>query len=89
MNRAAEEFKAKHDRHGTTAIANCFEPGMVRIKLSQHAGKPATAAVKRGDQVRRGALVGSVPAADLGANVHASIDGTVAAVTDSWVEIAR
>jgi hypothetical protein len=39
--------------------------------------------------VRRGALVGSVPAADLGANVHASIDGTVAAVTDSWVEIAR
>ena len=34
MNRAAEEFKAKHDRHGTTAIANCFEPGMVRTQLA-------------------------------------------------------
>jgi len=30
-----------------------------------------------------------VDAADLGANVHASIDGTVAAVTESYVEIAR
>jgi len=66
-----------------------LEPKMVRIKLSQHAGKAAAATVKRGEKVRRGALVGAVGASELGANVHASIDGTVAAVTDSWVEIAR
>ncbi len=64
-------------------------PGRVRIKLSQHAGRPARPIVAPGDKVTEGAAVGRVPAGDLGADVHASISGTVSAVTDSYVEIAR
>lgn len=64
-------------------------PARVRIKLSQHAGKPARPVVARGDKVDKGAAVGRVDAADLGANVHASIAGTVEAVTDSFIEIVR
>jgi Na+-translocating ferredoxin:NAD+ oxidoreductase RnfC subunit len=66
-----------------------YEPARVRVKLSQHAGKPARAVVAPGDRVRKGAPVGCVEKDALGANVHASIDGQVAAVTDSYVEIVR
>ena len=64
-------------------------PQRVRIRLSQHAGKPARAAVTTGSKVRCGDPVGCMDAADLGASVHASIDGTVSAVTDAYVEIVR
>ncbi|MFB3779426.1 MAG: 4Fe-4S dicluster domain-containing protein [Bryobacteraceae bacterium] len=64
-----------------------YRPRMVRIKLSQHVGKPATPVVKAGEKIRRGAPVGRVAEADLGADVHASIDGTVRQVTKDWVEI--
>ncbi|HVX65674.1 MAG TPA: 4Fe-4S dicluster domain-containing protein [Bryobacteraceae bacterium] len=64
-------------------------PGRVRILLQQHAGKPARPVVAPGDRIARGAPAGVVPEQELGANVHASIDGTVASVTDSYVEIAR
>ena len=63
------------------------QPRMVRIKLSQHVGKPAAAVVKAGDKVKRGTTVGRVADSDLGADVHASIAGTVKQVTDTWVEI--
>ncbi|HEX8986194.1 MAG TPA: 4Fe-4S dicluster domain-containing protein [Bryobacteraceae bacterium] len=66
-----------------------FSPERVRIRLLQHAGKPAGPVVAPGDRVAAGATVGVVAAGDLGANVHASIDGSVSAVTDSYVEIAR
>jgi len=62
-------------------------PGVVRIQLSQHVGKPAVAVVKPGDRVEAGAAVGRVKAPDLGADVHASIAGTVKSVTDVFVEI--
>jgi Na+-translocating ferredoxin:NAD+ oxidoreductase RnfC subunit len=66
-----------------------IEPAQVRIKLSQHAGKPARPVVARGDKVEKGACIGRVDAAELGANIHASIAGTVEAVTDSCIEIKR
>jgi Na+-translocating ferredoxin:NAD+ oxidoreductase RnfC subunit len=62
-------------------------PGVVRIKLSQHVGKPAVPVVKAGDRVECGSAVGRVPAAELGADVHASIAGTVKRVTEAFVEI--
>jgi Na+-translocating ferredoxin:NAD+ oxidoreductase RnfC subunit len=65
------------------------KPERVRILLTQHAGKPSKAVVATGAKIGKGDVVGRVDAADLGANVHASIDGTVAAVTESYVEIAR
>jgi Na+-translocating ferredoxin:NAD+ oxidoreductase RnfC subunit len=64
-------------------------PVRVRIKLSQHAGQPARPVVARGDKVEKGAAIGRVEAVELGANIHASIAGTVEAVTDSFVEIVR
>ncbi len=66
-----------------------FTPSRVRILLSQHAGKPARAVVARGDRVEKGSLIGCVQGEDLGANIHASIAGTVETVTDSFVEIGR
>lgn len=66
-----------------------FSPSRVRIMLSQHAGKPARAVVAPGARVDKGSVIGCVDAADLGANIHASIAGTVETVTDSFVEIKR
>ncbi|MBZ5534612.1 MAG: 4Fe-4S dicluster domain-containing protein [Acidobacteriia bacterium] len=64
-----------------------YAPSRVRIKLSQHAGKPAHAVVKEAESIRKGALVALVDEPDLGVSIHSSIDGTVRAVTDQWIEI--
>ena len=58
----------------------------VKIKLSQHIGAPAVSCVKVGDKVTAGDVIAK--AADgLSVNVHASISGTVAEVTDAYVKI--
>ena len=64
-----------------------FQPASVRIRLRQHAGKPAVPAVAAGRKVKAGQVVGRVEEPDLGAYVHASIDGKVRAVTPEYVEI--
>jgi len=63
------------------------KPEMVRIKLAQHVGKPAEPVVEVGQAVERGALIATVGEAELGANLHASIRGRVAAVTGRYIEI--
>jgi len=55
--------------------------------LKQHAGQPALAVVQEGKKVKKGQVVGKAEEGKLGANVHASIDGTVRAVTPEYVEI--
>ena len=62
-------------------------PSAVRIKMKQHAGQAAVPAVQEGRKVKRGQVVGRVENAKLGANVHASIDGKVRAVTPDMIEI--
>ena len=75
---------------GPAAFRNtAIEPARVRIKLLQHAGKAARPVVARGEKVEKGAVVGRVDAADLGANIHASIAGTVDAVTEAFIEVKR
>jgi len=64
-----------------------LRPEAVRIKLKQHAGQPAAAVVKEGQKVKKGQVVGRVAEGQLGAPVHASIDGKVKAVTAEAVEI--
>ena len=59
----------------------------MRIKLAQHVGKPATAVVKKGAKVEKGAVIGRVDAADLGVNIHASMAGKVTEVADKYIEI--
>lgn len=63
------------------------QPKQVRIRLKQHAGKPATAIVNDGQRVAAGDPVGRVGEKELGATVHASIAGKVKAVTADSVII--
>ncbi len=60
----------------------------VHIPLSQHIGAPARAAVKAGDKVQKGQLIGT-PAEGLSVGIHASMDGVVAQVTDREVVIRK
>jgi len=64
-----------------------WKPSRVRILLSQHVGKPATPTVKNGAGVACGDLIAEVGEKDLGVNIHASIGGRVADVTDTWIDI--
>lgn len=64
-----------------------YKPGKVKIMLSQHIGAPATAVVKAGDKVEVGQLIASVPPEALGVNIHASVNGRVADVTEKFITI--
>jgi Na+-translocating ferredoxin:NAD+ oxidoreductase RnfC subunit len=76
----------EYETEASFSAAECHPP-VVRIKLKQHAGEPALAAVVAGKNVKRGQVVGRMADGKLGANVHASIDGKVRAVTAEYVEI--
>ena len=72
--------------------ASLLKTSRVGIRLQQHVGSPCEPTVKPGTKVAAGDVVGRPPVNDgkpaLGAPVHASIDGTVSAVTDGvvWIE---
>ncbi len=59
----------------------------VRLLTGQHIGAPATPVVDIGDRVNEGDLVAAAKENSLSTNVHASISGTVTAVTPDAVEI--
>ncbi|ADG80938.1 respiratory-chain NADH dehydrogenase domain 51 kDa subunit [Thermincola ferriacetica] len=63
-----------------------YVPRLVRIPLRQHIGAPGIPVVHVGQKVQKGDLVAAIPESALGANVHASINGTVTAIKD-YVEI--
>ena len=60
-------------------------PETVEIPLKQHIGAPSTAVVAVGDKVQKGDIIGQMDEGKLGANVYASFDGEVVAVTDRVV----
>ena len=60
-------------------------PKTVKIMLSQHIGVPAKATVSVGDKVKVGDVIGEFTPDKLGVPVHASIDGEVLSVTDSYI----
>src|SRR5699024_7913527 len=64
-----------------------YESPEVVISLSQHIGQPSKAVVLEGDKVHKGQIIGSVDRGDMGACVHASIDGEVVSVTPEAVRI--
>lgn len=70
-------------------VDTIFSPTKVYIELKQHVGKPSEAIVKVGDEVKRGQVVAVTSYEDLGTCMHASIDGTVTAVTDRFVVIGK
>jgi Na+-translocating ferredoxin:NAD+ oxidoreductase RnfC subunit len=66
-----------------------FAPRRVTLPLKQHAGAPAVATVKSGDTVRVGDLIAAPEAGNLGARIHASIDGHVTVGGDAVVIDSR
>ena len=64
-----------------------IKPASVTLPLRQHVGKPAEPIVKVGDRVTKGQLIAAIPEKALGAAVHASIGGTVQAVTECAITI--
>ncbi|HAM35097.1 MAG TPA: hypothetical protein DEB40_10470 [Elusimicrobia bacterium] len=63
-----------------------YEPSMVRIPLKQHVGAACRPCVSKGQSVRRGDLIADLPEDQLGAAVHASMDGRVTQIQD-FIEI--
>ena len=63
------------------AIANAALPNRAIIPMLQHSGRPALRLVKPGDTVSEGMLIGRADGPQ-SANVHASVPGVVAAVTE-------
>lgn len=57
-----------------------FLPHKVQLPLLQHVGEPALPVVKKGQKVKKGEVIAEPAANKLGANIHASIDGTIAMV---------
>ncbi len=62
-----------------------FQPDVVTLPLNQQIGAPCQPVVREGDQVSEGQLVARCPEGKLGANLHASITGTVTRVGDAIV----
>lgn len=61
----------------------------VRIMLRMGVGAPSVPVVSVGDKVRKNTLVADIAPGKLGVKMHASISGTVTAVTDSYIEIRK
>ncbi len=61
-------------------VVTAAAPARVTIALSQHAGAPAVCCVKVGDKVDLGQVIGQAQGA-VSAPVHASVSGTVIALT--------
>lgn len=66
-----------------------IKPDIVTIPLRQHIGVPAEPVVAKGQEVIKGQLVARVPEGKMGAEVHASISGTVEDVEDRLVIRAK
>lgn len=63
-----------------------YHPGTVYIPLRQHIGAPSVPVVETGQKVERGNLIATIPEGALGANIHASITGTVKNIA-GYIEI--
>lgn len=70
-------------------IRDCvtIAPDTVHIPMSQHIGAPSVPVVTVGEKVVKGQLIGAIPEKSLGASIHASVTGTVTAVTDYEIVI--
>ena len=71
----------EYDRKAPLSLAE-YPVETVEIKLKQHVGAPAAPVVRVGDKVNKGDVIAIIPEKALGAQMHASISGTVTAVSD-------
>ncbi|MBW1962811.1 MAG: 4Fe-4S dicluster domain-containing protein [Deltaproteobacteria bacterium] len=54
-----------------------IRPSHLNLRLKQHIGRPADPAVKKGDKVTAGQVIGEIPDGEFGAHVHAPLAGIV------------
>jgi len=66
-----------------------IDPAVVSLPTKHGVGRAATPCVAAGDLVRRGQLVARIEFGEVGAPVHASIDGRVSEVTDDHIMIKQ
>jgi len=64
---------------------NNYLPKSVVISLRQHIGAPGVPVVEVGQLVQKGDLIAAIPEGAMGANIHASISGTVKAIAQGIV----
>jgi len=76
----------EYEKDAPFASVEC-RPAVTRVKMSQHSGQAAQPAVREGQNVELGQVVGRVEDSKLGAHVHAGISGKVRTVTPEIVEI--
>ena len=60
---------------------------MVVLNLRQHIGAAAVPLVRVGELVQRGQLLAEIPPDALGARLHASISGTVSALSSQSITL--
>lgn len=79
------------DPYYSYEIKECLELtcDRIRLPLRQHIGAPSVPLVQKGDLVSAGQLIAAIPDNALGANLHASIDGMVAELTDSEIVLVK
>ncbi len=65
------------------------KPSKVQISTRMHIGAAAEPIVSCGDSVKCGQLIAAMPQGQMGANIHASIDGTVTYADDTKIVIER
>ncbi len=76
-----------YESHELPLSRPAFRPGIVRLPLKQSPGVPASPVVAVGDSVKKGDLVAELPEGKLGANLHASIDGTVSDISADHITL--
>ena len=69
--------------HYEMADLICAQPEEVHIPVQMHIGPPAVPTVAPGDRVKWGDLIAAPQPGKLGARIHASMDGRVAAVGET------
>ncbi len=78
---------ARWDREAP--LGGSVDCGRVRIPLKMHIGAPDRPLVAVGARVSKGQPIAAPETGSMGAVIHASIDGTVTAVTEREIEIRR
>lgn len=75
-----------YDYHIDRCVA--VTPDTVRILLRQHIGAPSVPVVSAGEKIEKGQLIGAIREKSLGANIHASLSGTVTEVSETEIVIS-
>ena len=63
------------------------QPKKIALLFKQHVGAPAKSVVQTGEAVSRGQLVAEIPMGEMGANIHAGINGRVTEINKEFLVI--